>query len=295
MCISPRPASASPPPESASWLPRAPLAERHWSPLLRACLNRATPTNCTVLVTALHAAVGPRAARPDTVPRLARDVLAHVSVSGLYGPQNAALCGALAELRPPDGEETFLDLLTESCEVAAIGEAVVEPAVRRHCAAFLGELHAAEVTPPDRMWRWLARLEPHDGEMPDAGRIDSLCALLATGGSALDAATTAAAAVAATTATSAMGVESEGEKGPESPLDVLFARLSRLTSVPGLDMRLRCLLLDTVELRQRGWRQRAHVARPQHIDELRAAAETEAPAHTGRRGRRGRRRQPRPI
>ncbi|XP_043219965.1 eukaryotic translation initiation factor 4G-like isoform X2 [Amphibalanus amphitrite] len=289
MCISPRPAGDSPPPLGpGSWLPRAPLAERHWSPLLRACLNRATPTNCAALVTALHAAVVPRAARPDTVPRLVRDVLAHVSVSGLYGPQNAALCGALADLRTPDDDQSFLELLTERCEAAALGEELVESSVRRHCAAFLGELHTAEVTSTERMWRWVARLEPRDHASPDPANVDSLCALLATGGAKLE--TEAAADAVAAVAISAAAETTDGETEP-TPLDALFSRLCRLATSPGLDTRLRCLLLDTVELRQRGWRRRAHFACPQPIDELRAAAEAEMTAPTGRRRRR-RRRQP---
>ena len=178
-----------------------------------------------------------------------------------------------------------------------MGVANVEPPVRRRCAAFLGELHTAEVTTTERMWRWLSQLEPREGEPPDATRVDSLCALLTTGGEKLEAVATAEAvaevalAVEDTEAATADKVMATSED-TQSRLEALFSRLSHLSADTRLDTRLRCLLLDTVELRERGWRPRAHVACPLPIDELRAAAEAEAPTHQPRRRRRRRRHTP---
>lgn len=263
MCLSPVPPE-QPEPEP-SWLPRTPLAEPLWEPLLRACLNRVTPTNCTALVAALQAAVAPRAVCSDTVSRLVDALLSQVLVSSVWGRQHAAVCAALADLRPPDeSEPCLLELVVARCQAAALGQVDASAAERRHCAAFLGELHAAGLTAPERLQCWLQLLVPSLQEVPlpaaAAAGVDSLCALLTAAGGAAD--------------------------GPA--LTPVWQRLEELATAAGLDTRLRCLLLDVLELRQRGWRPRAHVTRPQPLQELRADAAATATPQTRRRRRRRR-------
>ncbi|KAI5294230.1 hypothetical protein KEM52_004421 [Ascosphaera acerosa] len=126
---------------------------------------------------------------------------------------------------------------------------------------FIGELFKLGMLTERIMHKCVHTLVDFEG-IPDEAEVESLCNLLRTIGAQLDA----------------------SEKGFRL-MEVYFERIQKMIDTPGLASRLRFMLMDLVDLRDKQWRSKDADKGPKTLQEIREAAAREAAAHEMERAR----------
>ncbi|KAJ5673794.1 hypothetical protein N7462_009233 [Penicillium macrosclerotiorum] len=113
---------------------------------------------------------------------------------------------------------------------------------------FIGELYKLGMLTERIMHECTKRLLDFEG-IPEEAEVESLCNLLRTIGASLDA----------------------SEKGP-AMMDAYFARINLMMEMPGLPSRLKFMLMDIVDLRQKRWNSKDADKGPKTIQQIREEA-----------------------
>jgi translation initiation factor 4G len=118
---------------------------------------------------------------------------------------------------------------------------------------FIGELFKLSMLTERIMHECVKKLVDYDG-MPDEAEVESLTGLLRTIGKQLD----------------------NPESKAQGRMDVYFERINQMMAIPDLPSRLRFMLLDVVDLRNKGWVSKEADKGPKTIQQIHAEAEAKA-------------------
>lgn len=144
----------------------------------------------------------------------------------------------------PDGETEEAVMLSDAYYIAAAAKRRGLGLVR-----FIGELYKLQMLTERIMHECVKKLVDYEGT-PDEAEVESLTSLLRTIGQQLD----------------------NSEKGHQV-MDAYFARIRNMIDIKDLPSRLRFMLMDIVELREKNWKgKRKDIKGPTTLDEVRQQA-----------------------
>jgi translation initiation factor 4G len=148
----------------------------------------------------------------------------------------------------PEGTTEEAALLSDEYYIAAAAKRRGLGLVR-----FIGELFKLSMLTERIMHECVKKLVDYDG-MPDEAEVESLTGLLRTIGKQLD----------------------NPESKAQGRMDVYFERINQMMAIPDLPSRLRFMLLDVVDLRNKGWVSKEADKGPKTIQQIHAEAEAKA-------------------
>ncbi|KAL8785406.1 MAG: hypothetical protein Q9195_008666 [Heterodermia aff. obscurata] len=145
----------------------------------------------------------------------------------------------------PEGETKEEEMLSDEYYIAAAAKRRGLGLVR-----FIGELYKLGMLTERIMHQCVHKLVDYDG-VPDEAEVESLTSLLKTIGQNLD----------------------ENERFGKPAMDAYFTRIAAMIETEGLPSRLKFMLMDTVDLRKKGWRTKDNAIKgPTTLDQVRAQA-----------------------
>ena len=164
----------------------------------------------------------------------------------------------------PEGQTEEVAMLSDEYYIAAAAKRRGLGLVK-----FIGELFKLQMLTERIMHECVKKLVDYEGT-PEEAEIESLTSLLNTVGKQLD------------------NPESKGQ----GRMDLYFERIKQMMEIPDLPSRMRFMLLEVVELRNKGWVSKADNKGPKTITEIREDAERAAheaelkrlASHSGGRG-----------
>ncbi|KAF2085004.1 ARM repeat-containing protein [Saccharata proteae CBS 121410] len=160
----------------------------------------------------------------------------------------------------PEGESEEAAMLSDEYYIAAAAKRKGLGLIQ-----FIGELYKLGMLTIRIMHECVMRLLNFEG-MPDESNVESLVKLLRT-----------------------VGATMEEQPNGAKMMDAYFQRIEGVMAMPGLPSRMHFMLLDTVELRRKGWRSKDSDKGPKTIQQIReeAAAAQQAAELERMRGGRG--------
>jgi translation initiation factor 4G len=148
----------------------------------------------------------------------------------------------------PEGTSEELQMLSDEYYIAMAAKRRGLGLVK-----FIGELFKLQMLTERIMHECVKKLVDYEGT-PDEAEIESLTSLLQTVGKQLD----------------------NPESKAQGRMDLYFERINQMIAIPDLPSRLRFMLMDVVDLRNKGWASKADNKGPKTITEIREEAERQA-------------------